>query len=270
MRPTNLPSARSPVVWARATPLWTMTVNAGACAAARETVTAPIKTRNAKPGLTSEAVIESQRESQMLPGGHRFRHVQAQPAPIDAETQIGEPAAQRRQPIGGQAAGPAADEPCLSRVRQHDQIRALKREERLRAFVLGGGRAIRPVQREVTAVLGLREDYAIAGRHLGPREGGVDDVAVTRAVPEAVARERIGPPRRQPLLQRQRIATDPPAREQPQVHASRRAYAGIAAENEEQAAECVRAVRRDRRAHGRRYAGLGCHVLRARVLVAGA
>jgi len=50
------------------------------------------------------------------------------------------------------------------------------------------------VQREVTAVLGLREDYAIAGRHLGPRERGVDDVTVTRAVPEAVARERIGSP----------------------------------------------------------------------------
>src|SRR6266404_4445369 len=142
MRPTNLPSARSPIVWTRATPLWTMTVNAGACAAARETVTAPIKTRNATPGFTSEAVIESQRESQTLPGGHRFRHVQAQPAPIDAESQIGKPAARRRQPIGGQAAGPAADEPCLSRVREHDQVRALKREERLRAFVLGGGRAI--------------------------------------------------------------------------------------------------------------------------------
>src|SRR2546425_4767496 len=150
MRPTNLSSARSPIVWTRATPLWPMPVNAGSCGAARETVTAPIKTRNAKPGLTSEAVIESQRESQMLPGGHRFRHVQAQPAPIDAETQIGEPAAQRRQPIGGQAAGPAADEPCLSRLPQHHQIPALKRGERLRAFVLGGGRGIRPGQPEET------------------------------------------------------------------------------------------------------------------------
>src|SRR5205823_9729684 len=63
MRPTNLPSARSPVVWTRGTPLWTMTVNAGACAAARGTVTAPSRARNARPGLTSEAVVESQRES---------------------------------------------------------------------------------------------------------------------------------------------------------------------------------------------------------------
>jgi len=195
----------------RATPLWTMTVNAGACAAARGTVTAPIKTRNARPALTSEAVIESQRESQMLPGGHRFRHIHAQTSPIDAETQIGEPAAQRRQPIGGQSAGPAADEPCLSRVREHDQIRALKREERLRASSSGADEPYDQCSERLTAVLGLREDYAIAGRHLGPRERGVDDVTVTRAVPEAVARERIGSPRRQPLLQRQRIAADPSA-----------------------------------------------------------
>src|SRR2546426_11957148 len=111
MRPTNLPSARSPVVWTRGTPAWMMTVNAGACAAARETVTAPSRVRNAKPSLTSEAVIESQRESQGLTGGHRLRHVHAQPPPIDAETQVGEPAAKRREPIGGQSPGPAAHEP---------------------------------------------------------------------------------------------------------------------------------------------------------------
>src|SRR3989441_12594284 len=133
MRPTNLSSARSPIVWTRATPLWPMPVNAGSCGAARETVTAPIKTRNAKPGLTSEAVIESQRESQMLPGGHRFRHVQAQPAPIDAETQIGEPAAQRRQPIGGQAAGPAADGPCPAPRPPPDQNPAPQGGKRLPA-----------------------------------------------------------------------------------------------------------------------------------------
>src|SRR5437899_8097644 len=108
MRPTNLPSARSPVVWTRGMPLWTMTVNAGACAAARETVTAPSRARNARPGLTSEAVIESQRESQGLPGGHRLRDVHAQPPPIDAQAQVGEPAAERRDPIGRQLAGTAS------------------------------------------------------------------------------------------------------------------------------------------------------------------
>src|SRR5206468_6135724 len=155
MRPTNLPSARSPEVWTRGTPLWTMTVNAGACAAARGTVTAPSRARNARPGLTSEAVVESQRESQGLPSGHRLRHVQAQSSPIDAKAQVGEPAAERREPIGGQSPGPAAHEPRLSRIREDNQVRALEGEERLRAFVLGGRRAIRPVQREVTAVLGL-------------------------------------------------------------------------------------------------------------------
>src|SRR2546422_11413341 len=110
MRPTNLPSARSSVVWTRGTPLWTITVNAGACAAARETVTAPSRARNARPGLTSEAVIESQRESQGLPGGHRLRDVHAQPPPIDAQAQVGEPAAERREPSGGEWAGHGADE----------------------------------------------------------------------------------------------------------------------------------------------------------------
>src|SRR6266550_3274882 len=103
MRLTYLPSARSPVVWTRGTPLWIMTVNAGACAAAPATGTAPSRARNARPGLTSEAVIESQRESQGLPGGHGLRHVQAQPAPIDAQAEVGEPTAERREPTGGQA-----------------------------------------------------------------------------------------------------------------------------------------------------------------------
>src|SRR2546423_13744598 len=119
MRPTNLPSVRSPVVWTRGTPLWTMTVNAGACAAARGTVTAPSRARNARPGLTSEAVIESQRESQGLPGGHRLRHVHAKPAPIDAEAQVGEPAAERREPIGGPATGPLAHEARPARPPPH-------------------------------------------------------------------------------------------------------------------------------------------------------
>src|SRR2546421_9716083 len=107
MRPTNWPSARSPVVWPGGTPLWMMTVNAGACAAAREAVAAPSRARNASPDLTSEAVVEPQRESQGLPGGHRLRDVQAQSAPIDAQAEVGEPAAERGQPIGGQSARPA-------------------------------------------------------------------------------------------------------------------------------------------------------------------
>src|SRR3989454_373230 len=280
MRPTNLPSARSPVVWTRGTPLWTMTVNAGACAAARGTVTAPSRARNARPGLTSEAVVESQRKSEGLPGGHRLRHVQAQPSPIDAEAQVGEPAAERREPIGGQSPGPAAHEPRLSRIREDDQVRALEGEKRLRGFVLGGRGAIRPVQREVTAVLGLGENHAVARRQPGARERGVDDVAVAGAVAEAVPRQRIGPPDRQSLLQRQRIAADPAAREDPQVHASRRAYSRVTAENGGKAAEDGTGLRRDRgprgppgprpRGHGRRDSRLRGHVLRTGVLEAGA
>src|SRR5882762_10387029 len=138
MRATNLPSLSSPVVWTRGTPPWRITVNAGACAAVRETVAAPSRARNARPDFTSEAVVESQREPQGFPGGHRLRHVHAQPAPIDAEAQVGEPAAECGEPIGGQAARPAAHEPRLSRVGEYHQVRALEREQRLRALVLGG------------------------------------------------------------------------------------------------------------------------------------
>src|SRR5439155_25943503 len=111
-------SARSAVVWTRGTPLWTMTVNAGSCAAARETDTPPSRARNARPDLTSEAVIESQRESQRLAGGHRLRHVQTEPSPTDPQTEVGEPAAQRRGPIGGEATRPAAHQARPTRVRQ--------------------------------------------------------------------------------------------------------------------------------------------------------
>src|SRR6266702_6321766 len=101
-----------------------MTVNAGACAAAGEAVAAPSRARNASPDLTSEAVVEPQRESQRLPGGHCLGHVQAQPAPIDAQAEVGEPAAERGEPIGGQSTRPTAYEPRLSRVREDDEVRA--------------------------------------------------------------------------------------------------------------------------------------------------
>src|SRR3989449_11674813 len=107
-----------------------------------------------------------------------------------------------------------------SRIREDDQVRALEGEERLRGFVLGGRGAIRPVQREVTTVLGLGEDHAVARRQPGAPERGVDDVAVARAVPKPVARERIGSPRRQPLLQRQGTAPRPAAGEEQGGHAS--------------------------------------------------
>src|SRR2546425_198120 len=80
----------------------------------------------------------------------------------------------------------------------------------------------------------------------------------------------VGTPDRQPLLQRQRIAADPAAREDAQVHASRRAHSRVAAEIDEQAAEDVRAIGRDRAAHGRRDSRLRGHVLRTGVLEAGA
>src|SRR2546428_9978993 len=123
-----------------------MTVNAGVCAATRETDTPPSRARNARPDLTSEAVIESQRESQGLAGGHRLRHVHTEPSPIDAQAEVGEPAAQRREPIGGQSTRPAAHQPGLSRVPKDDEVPGPEWGREPPAFVFGGPGAIRPVQ----------------------------------------------------------------------------------------------------------------------------
>src|SRR6266540_2142159 len=117
--------------------LWRVTVNAGACAPAGWAAAAPPSTaRRTSPGLTSEAVVESHREAQALAGGHRLRRVQAQPAPIDAQAEVRDPAAERRQAVAGQPARPAAHEPRLPGVSQHDEVRPLEREEGLGLLVL--------------------------------------------------------------------------------------------------------------------------------------
>src|SRR6266700_4607230 len=113
MSPTNFPSASSPVAWTRGSPLWRITVNAGCCALAGRGGTAAAhatRARRRNPALTSEAMVESQRESQGLTCGDRLRHVQAEPAPVDAHPEIPEPAPERRQPVARQPARAAADE----------------------------------------------------------------------------------------------------------------------------------------------------------------
>src|SRR2546421_197234 len=87
-------------------PLWRITVNAGACARAGETAAAPTRVRTARPVLTSEAVVESQREPQGLAGRHRLGHVQPESTPIEAQTEVREPTAECRQPGGGGRARP--------------------------------------------------------------------------------------------------------------------------------------------------------------------
>src|SRR5438046_2262134 len=151
IRPRNLPSARRRVVCTRGTLLCRMTVNAGACAAAVGTDATPTRARNARPGLTSKAVVESQRESQGLARRHRLRHVHAHPAPIDTEAEVGEPAAESRQPVRGQAAGSGAHEPRLARIRENHDVRAPQDEWRLRLLVYGPGGAVRPMECDVAA-----------------------------------------------------------------------------------------------------------------------
>src|SRR5205809_3701358 len=139
MRPTNLPSASNAVAWTRGTPFWSSTVSEGCCApagGAEAAVAHASRARRRSPALTSEAMVESQRESQGLTRRDRLRHVQAEPAPIDAHPEIREPAARRRQPVGRQPARPAADEPRLAGVAQHHEIGTAQREQRFGLFVL--------------------------------------------------------------------------------------------------------------------------------------
>src|SRR5205823_3956007 len=110
-------------------------------------------------------------------------------------------------------------------------------------------------------VLGLREDQAVARGHQRAGERRIGEIAVARAVAEAVADERVRPSERQAALQRQRVAAAPAAGQEPQVHAAGGAHARIAAEVEPDAAELVGAVGRYRAADGGRYPRLGAHVV---------
>src|SRR2546423_2492437 len=103
-------------------PLWRITVNAGACARAGDTAAAPNRVRTARPVLTSEAVVESQRKPQGLARRHRLGHVQPESTPIEAQAEVREPTAERRQPVGGEPAPPATDEPRRSGGPRHHAV----------------------------------------------------------------------------------------------------------------------------------------------------
>src|SRR5260370_10974227 len=112
--------------------LCSVTVKAGPCAGAAAAAAAPAsRARRASPGLTSETVVQSQRESQWFARGHRLRHVHSEAAPVDAQAEIGQQAAERRQPVARQPPRSAADEPGLAGLPQHYEVRALEGDERL-------------------------------------------------------------------------------------------------------------------------------------------
>src|SRR2546428_9288160 len=155
MRPTNFPSASSAVAWTRGTPLCTSTVSEGCCAPAGGEGPAAAhasRARRRNPALTSEAMVESQRESQWLTCGDRLRHVQAEPAPVDAHPEIPEPAPERRQPVARQPARAAADEPPLAGVAQHHEIGAPQREQRFGLLVFRLRGMACPMHRDVAPV----------------------------------------------------------------------------------------------------------------------
>src|SRR5205814_7699822 len=76
-----------------------------------------------------EPVIEPDREAQPFAGSDRLGYVHAESAPIDTQTRIDEPAIELRDPARGQAIGPVADEPCLTRIRKEHNVESLEPEE---------------------------------------------------------------------------------------------------------------------------------------------
>src|SRR5207249_11145663 len=147
MRSGNLPSPSSPVTWTRGMSLWRVTVNDGAWAAAGASAAASAaKARRAGPALTSEAMIESQREAQLFSRRHRLRHVEPEPAPVDPQAALRDPAARGRQAAARHPARPAADQPGLAGVAERDEIRPLQREPGGRLLAVRPGRAARPAQ----------------------------------------------------------------------------------------------------------------------------
>src|SRR5437016_4146472 len=110
------------------------------------------------------------------------------------------------------------------------------------------------------------EAQPLARRDERALEGRIDDVAVARAVAEAVPRQGLGSADGEPLLQWQRVPAQPAPGEEPQIDPTGRAHARVATEVEEDAAELVGAVARNRAAHGGGDAGLRAHVRAPAVL----
>src|SRR2546425_2472813 len=131
----------------RGVSLCSVIVRAGAWAAAGTAARAG-RAGSPTPGRPSEAMVESQCEAQPLARRDPLRRVHAKPSPIHAESQIGEPAAGRRQPIVRETSRPVADEPRLPGVAEHDQVGTLQREQRPRLLVLGPRSAVGPVRSE--------------------------------------------------------------------------------------------------------------------------
>src|SRR5207245_5086556 len=109
-----------------------------------------------------EAMVESQREAQPLARRDPLRRIHAEPSPIDAEAQIGEPAAGRRQPIAGEPSRPVADEPRLPGVPEHHQGGTLEREQRPSPPVPGPRGAVGPGERAGPADSPPGEGHAAA------------------------------------------------------------------------------------------------------------
>src|SRR5581483_4083081 len=83
-------------------------------------------TTKTSPRRTSKTMVESYREAERLARRHRFREVEAEPAPINAQPEIADPAPDGRELIARHSSRSIAHEPALPGVAEHDEVRPLK------------------------------------------------------------------------------------------------------------------------------------------------
>src|SRR6266850_90847 len=105
---------------------------------------------------TLEPVIEPDCETQPFAGRDRLGDVDSESSPIDAQSGVHEPAREPGQSAGRNVARRIADEPALSRIREHDDVESFQPEERSAAFVairlVVLPRVVAPVELQVPAL----------------------------------------------------------------------------------------------------------------------
>src|SRR6266516_2961451 len=261
----NFPSASRLATCTRGWERSTVSDNDGLWAAAApvRATAARASGRTAGPRRTLEAVLEAQREAQRLPHRHGFGDVHAESAPVHPKADVREPARKARDAAGGHPAGPAADQPRLPGLAEHDEVRALEADQRLAASRLLPAGVVAPVQGDVAAVLRLHGEHPVAGGDPRVEILRRDNRLVARHLAESITGEHFRPAEADATLHRQRVPSRPTARHQPQVQTAAWAHTAVATQVEPDAVEPVGAVGRNVVPHSDGDARLGSDVFAA-------
>src|SRR5258707_4931158 len=181
-----------------------------------------------------ETMLQACRQPERLARVDRLGHVDAEPAPVDSEAEIGEPAGEPRQLPAGHATGSAADEPPLPGLAADDEVRAAQEPRHVpEAPRLSRLRVVVGAQVDMAAVLRLHHDHAIACRDESPGEASRRGERIAGALAELVSGERLGSADAEAPLHRQRVAAEPAGEDEAEVESSVLAELVVAPQIEE-------------------------------------